>query len=1505
MGPAVLLAAWAVSYVRQCLTVLSAPGTPIEFPFRTPSGIATFKATSYTVAVGRGLAILIRPKVYDPNGRLLASADELEVSGLNLLRGEDQIVHLAIYGMQGRLTRLKNGKFQLEYLIPPHKPNPSPVPYYVSVDRAKVTVIDEASPKPYVLNARCDRVRVAGVGNDWTAAGSVSVAGMGTTSAIVHANGSSGYRIDCATPGLEIVSLLRHLEDLPQGRRLARNRVSASSLLVRGPVSVAVARNGAVRLQSRASVALANAAVNGYFADHIAFSGLITQAGAEGHADMSQGSVAGAFDGSADWTGAVQIAGQFGVSCERSADLPKNLGAKLPKTMSFSGASAQGWLSYREGGRYLAIGRLTAQRLGLQTQALDRIESQFALDPDRLVARVGSASWNGQILTGGLELALKDREIRGGFSSPTVDLGAVAGRFGHREWSGEGSADVLFQGPEDDPRAAFSALGRARYSSRGMHLDPMLFEASGTYLNGAVQIVRADATGREGEAFLKGVVRRDQSIDFQAVGRQLQLGDFFDRVQGELNLEAAVTGKLDAPLARGRAEAYALDVRGHAVPLVTTDFVADRNAARFSNARAIQGSAEADATGTYFFDTRHLTAQGAVTGVQVADYLGDQAAGMVDFSNVQVVGSIRNPLVTADVAGDSLILDGIKLDRLQVHASGDRNGIKVDSSVASLAGGTLKATGSYDFETRESEVHAEATPLRLADLSETLAPDTDILGTITGGANLKLIGDEIRSASATGKLAGVSVGGTAFGDGSWTLGGRGKTVFGSLDVGHLDRFVALKDLLLDYGGESPTLSGSADLYNLQLQDIINTGIKYVHGIPDAALNQLYTLNGSLDASVDFSGDVCDPAVTVRELTAQDLTLAGEPLGTLQSSFSRKNGVWDIANFRLSDGQSTLTVGGTIAEVGEMRLDGDLSELPVSRLAPLDPRLSGASGRVSASFSAAGETAAPRITASLDASGLLQDPSQNDEDRSLRLELAPITISQTQTQPNGPAQGGIQLSGTYFYRGFVGQVSAALPFEYPFKIPDDRPIQAHLTVSDRSLKEIAPLLSALDASRTQGTVGGSIDLTGTTKEPLLNGAVVLTADSLAAEGADDLLQGVQAHMGIQNDKITLDAKASSSLGGSLTALLSSKLSDLGSVVSKISTKGADSLLDNPLSGDLDLDSLKLRQGLPDKTFVAGTLSGAISLAGTLRRPSVAGAVHIAGLDSKIPTITTAEFEPTAPPIDPEFDISLDLSDTAHVSASAADLYLDGSGSIKGTLYRPQVDAQLTVERGQVTLPAAPVRIQDGGTVNLVYHRTEDATISRLDVDLTGLTQVVGPGANDTIQSYDVTLGVKGNLLADTGLQLTAASDPPYLSQDQVLGMLGEAPALESMNAGSGVSRSEAQRQIQSALAGFALPAVTGSLTTSLAKTLELDYIQFSYNPYQNAVVSFAKALGSDFTFQGTTGISQPPPGYPFQYDYRLVLHPRNLRGILSNFSLFLGSDQYSYYKVGLLYGVRFW
>ncbi len=1510
LAPLALLGVWGYSYLCECVDVLSAPGVPIEFPIRTPSGFINLRATSYSIGIRSGLLKVTRPKLYDPSGKLLASAEQVLLSGVEVLRGTDQPFKVTITDLYGRLTRLKNGKFQLQYLLPTPSAKPSVVPFSVEVKNAKFDLVDEAGTRPYHLHGTSGHLWVAGLGDSWTSSGKVVLDGIGVASTTIHRSADHRFRLDLDSTGLEVATLLEHLKETPEGRRVAGlDNVRAGSVVLKGPTSVVISDRGAVSILSQSDAVVTRFAYRDYSADLVTFRGAISQDGAVGRVDAKTGQNSASFDGSVNWRGSTSAGGLFTVHAQGLQALSPSVKSQLPSDLVVEPGDVKGWMSYSDPKRYSVQGSARVNSVSLGSETLSSVESDFAVDPRDVVINVRSAQWTGQTISGGVDLKVADRSVQGGIHAPAVDLAALGHSFLVRDFSGTASGEAVFHGSSTRPVVAFSTNGRVRYSAKAIKLEPLDFEASGTYKDGQVLVSRADVSGTEGEAFALGSINSDRALNLQVAGRHLQVSQFLKGALGQANVEASVTGTLGHPSATGRAEAYALQYQGRDIPLVTTDFSMDPTVINFTNTRAIQGATQADASGKILLGSQHITFQAKASGVQLADYLGEKFIGVADISNVSIVGSIASPLVSGDLTGDSLVMGGIKVDHVQLHASLDRNGISLDNALIQVAGGTVTATGDYDFGAKLAHVQAQATPMRIRDLTETYSSDVTVGGTISGKADLELEGQNIKTANASGRLKGVVVNGTYIGDGPVTVSGVGTKLDGSLEVGQLERFLALRDLHFDYGPDRPTLSGEADLFNISLSDIINTGIGYFPGLSYDTFNTAKSAQGAINASILFSGDAKDPAIDVTTLEATGLAIHGEDLGALTAQFRRgpmlnNERAWNIKSLRLGGGPGTLTMNGKVSEGGAIHLDGDLSGLELSKLSGLDARLGDMSGEANASFTVDGQTAHPTVLASLSANGLFKDPTAKNDDRSLRVELAPVKISETKRRTDGTTTGGIEVSGSYFYRGFVGQVSANAPLKYPFEIPDDEPISGELTVDDRSLKDIAAIVGGIDAKRTDGKVGGKIDASGTTQKISLKGKLSLLASTFASEGIDDTLKDFGVDLELEGDTMTLRAKGTSGLGGILSAEASTQPGDLSSALSRLTGGGVDSLLGNSVKGNLHFDKLKFRQNYPQRAFVQGALSGDVAIGGTFRRPTLSGTATLLGLDSVMPGFETKPELPSAPLINPSFNLSVLLGDTAHVAASTADMYVTGGGKVGGTLTQPQLTANLDVQKGQLKLPASTIRLEDGGTVVLNYQATRTDTFARLDVDLTGLTQVTAPGAGDTIQRYDVTLGVKGDLLSANGLSLTASSDPPDLSQDRILGLLGQTDVLQSLNPGSGVSRSEAQRQVQSALAGFALPSLVDPITSSIAKSLGLDYLEVGFNPYQEATFSFAKSLGGELTLQGSRGLSQPPPGYPFQYDYRLVLHPRRFGKLLSRFSLFLGTDQDNPYKFGLIYSTRF-
>jgi hypothetical protein len=224
-------------------------------------------------------------------------------------------------------------------------------------------------------------------------------------------------------------------------------------------------------------------------------------------------------------------------------------------------------------------------------------------------------------------------------------------------------------------------------------------------------------------------------------------------------------------------------------------------------------------------------------------------------------------------------------------------------------------------------------------------------------------------------------------------------------------------------------------------------------------------------------------------------------------------------------------------------------------------------------------------------------------------------------------------------------------------------------------------------------------------------------------------------------------------------------------------------------------------------------------------------------------------------------------------------------------------------GTISLPSATVRIDSGGTVKLRYQTAQTGeTLARLDVDLTAHTAITTVDVGDIPQRFDIDLAVRGNLLEEGQTFITAESDPPGLSQQRILALLGQADLVSAI-AGS-VSKLQASKELRNALAGYAVPALLTPITSGLAKGLGLDYLNVEYNPYSQVTVDFAKDLGKNFAIQGRRQISQPLPGQKSQFDIALVYRLNFGGKAIRRTTISFGADQDRPWKIGIQYGIRF-
>jgi hypothetical protein len=245
-----------------------------------------------------------------------------------------------------------------------------------------------------------------------------------------------------------------------------------------------------------------------------------------------------------------------------------------------------------------------------------------------------------------------------------------------------------------------------------------------------------------------------------------------------------------------------------------------------------------------------------------------------------------------------------------------------------------------------------------------------------------------------------------------------------------------------------------------------------------------------------------------------------------------------------------------------------------------------------------------------------------------------------------------------------------------------------------------------------------------------------------------------------------------------------------------------------------------------------------------------------------------------------------------------MVLLGNGRLRGALTQPDFLADFTVVNGTLRLPAAKVALQPGGTFGLTYAGDSGHPNASAVANIEGHTYLTAAPYGDVPERYYITLGINGDVLADNGATLSARADPPDISQERILALLGEGPLLKSNPSET------ASDQMREAFAGFAVPAALDPLTGKIAAGLGLDYLSVDYNQYDLATVDFARALNSQFVVEGRRQLGTPQIGTKPISDIQLSYHLPAKHGALRQVSIAVGADQDNAWKIKASYGTRF-
>jgi len=1512
-GPLAALALMGVGYVQGCLEFLSAPGMAVRLPIEGRSGFLEIRAQSYTFNVADLRLAAEGVSIYDPQARLLGTAESVAVRLPDLIGGDRKLIDVRIIHLEADLERGPDGKLTLLALLPERKEEPSEQAYAVRIEQARIRLVDRVGGANWVRAVEIPMAQVDGFGSSWRAFGRLSHGGgsVAFESRMEPKSGVFALRAD--TNRFDLAPWMPALRRTPEAKSWEwLKTVDARSFRSTGAFELRIPKKGEPTFYGSSEVEALQFEWDGIRAASLSARAEFDLESATGRIWAQGPGTQARFDGRVGWKSGLTAFGSLEADAEIGPALPKPLRLQLPKELNFRKAAFRGDLRFDPKSGPSAQGRLTAEKVAWRNQIFENVSGLGSGDYRNVSLRKVAGRYLGVAISGAGDIDLKQKRLRLSAKSEPMLIERFQKELGTDRIRGMAELTAVAEGPIDRPKFELRAKGHAFAEIQpGNVVDVGDFSGLAHLEEDQLRVTRFDLAGEAGVVSASGSYHlSSRALDLGVVGSGIDLALLDARFAGTATGRLTVTGTPREPRLVGPVEVYGLKYNEQTIPLAGAELEADAKQLMLRNLVASRGSATAAGEMSWTYDSGALSGRFSANSVQLHDWFGDAVQGGIEVTEGRIAGSLENPEVTAELRGRGLLVQGIRIDAIEGSASWRNPSFDFRGLRATIGVGTLEAEGNYDLEARSGQFTASARELPFEAAHALLPPETSLGGSATFRGRAFIENAALKALKIEGSIGDLEINGAYFGSGTFSTDASDDLWKGQIDIGQPERFLQLEDF--SYNTSTEQIEGSVECYSLPIRDLFRAMRPFVSGGPESpetgptlspSVQQLLErVEGAVDTKIGLGGRLTNPDLVIGSLLIRDLEVDGEAAGAISAQASRKSEQWKVDALQWKGGPGTLDVNGVIVENGTVSLDGNLYNLDTQWLSRFLPALAKVSGEATLFFTVSGQTRNPQIEASLAGSlfeaGLAA--GERNRDKELKLEVYPILVS----------DGEISLSGLFNYRGFSGDLKGSIPFRYPFEFPSDKEVAISLHVPNRPLESLTDLMPKLDRARTKGSVWADVNVSGRPGAIHFDGAVHLDADRFAFKDVDTALTDLTSLASFREGEVRFTANAKSEKGGSVTAKASLQLQSIGEVFGS----NLSDMLANRVDGTLRLNQFRVeekelpldakKQSLA--SFSVGAVNGGVRITGSLREPLLSTFVPLAleRVSGEIPSLLLESTESTPPPIAPRFNIAYVVGtrrEPAEVRAAASTLNLFGAGTLKGRLDDLEANANLTLRSGHLRLPNARINLIEGGTVKLRYDSGAFDSNLRLDVDLEGRTALSTLRFGTLIERYDIFLELRGNLLNSEEQVIQARSDPPDLSQERILNLLGQIELVEQL-AGQ-QSGSAERRRFQQALGTIAIPVLFDPVTESLARQIGLEYLSLEYGPLGQTSAIAAKWLGKGFTLQGLREISEPIDGVP-DYDLRLTYRPprriRTLRGL--TFSV--GIDQDRPWKISVEYGQRF-
>ncbi len=1483
-APAVILAVWGGAYVVRCAHTLTAPGVPIEYRYESDRGMMLATADSYQFDLDTMQGFVQRVRVFGPDGQEVASADVVEFA----MDGDVGIFQLNNPVIRAR--RLKDGSLDVLGMLPKSAEEEITGGAFRFVTKQGVIVFsDDALDEPPV------RITLHNAGVDGAGGTYMFRADLSAMDVSASAGGSyteNGKLIaDARIEKSELKPLLGFLNPFLDEELLGEfASISADSLVVDGVFhawsdpSSGLVLTGTGTIEGRGvttAETLRNATVSAEVS--IDGSGLVFKGTA------SQKGIVAQFDGNIRTGDKFHMTGALVASAESETYLPKLVSDYIEPGVKFRGATFDGNMD-TDGEKFLFDGALTVAEINYGGETTTDLVGHVRLDQERIVARIDEGVWSGVEYAGAAQVIFKSGALSGGVESKRGRIEPIAERFGTDRLKGVVAINAVLQGSIGEPVAEIYARGSGGVQVTGGPLMSVgVFELRGKIDGTGAYLERLTSNGENGVISANGSIKwEDGALSFVVNGGGLDVSMASDNLNGVGFLKANIGGTRDAPVANGRLEVYGFEALERKVPQIVADWRSNGQRLTFDRITARAGSGQIDAQGTMLWSDHSLDGKFSGSEVRLEEWLVEQTVGAVTVKDGVIKGTMDDPQLSATLVAGTVFAGGVEIDSAEMQLIGDKNRVMSPSLSVNIGGGKLTGSGEFDFTTNSGSLVSELidVPLSKVPLSD-YALSLD--GLASGPLTLTFDEDGLQGGLLDVNVGMLTVNDTVVGQGFLKAELKGRDVTASVEVGSLERYIELSGG--KYNLDTEEVEGEVLVYNILIQDVIDGAGKAIKDWPRDLLDLMENTKGLLNAGVTISGKTDDPTISVDTLVLTELEVRGRDAGELHATANRAAGVWTIPEQESPfwiHGDTKFYVHGTVSESGVLGLNGELSNFQAAwlhTLFPVVPLLSGEATKFA--FQVDGPYDNPSGFATLDTEKL----GYFEGERAVNLPLS-VNFNAIEV-----ANGVANLFGTINYKGLIGDVSGTIPVSSLYEAPAPRePMNVKVVFSDRLFKDFAPHVTVIDPALSVGKVNGQATIVGLLEDLKINAELHAKGEVLALT-VGSLYRNVDINAYWNDGDAKLDGTFAGATGGTGSLDFNAAFPDVFAGDISLEEIKQQTTID----GTVKLDAMRIQFVLPSAESASGAtvVTPDLKVTGTIASPRINGSVALNEVFVRLPDEFAGGDSALIYPIDPIFEnVMVTVGPGARIVTDTTRIVFFGSGRISGSLQNPDVSLPLTVTGGRFDMPTARITIEEGGSIIVGYRSTlGDAPTARVDLNLEGRTTISARRTANEYEAYQIQLLIRGNLMEESGLRITASSDPPDLSSDQIMAILGHKELIE------GIAHGGSNIDLRGTLYTVGLPSASNALTSGLAQDLGLDYISIDYNPFDQTVIGAGKVIGKGLMLQVNRQLS-PNPGERLKYEVQLTYRLPMEDAFFSRVRLSLGLNQDVPWRLKLNWARRF-